>query len=109
VLVDGAGRTLYVFVPDEHRKVTCVGTCAQVWPPVKVSATKPEVAQGASASLAGSDPDPEGGRVATYGGWPLYRYAGDGSGGTASGQGLNINGGLWYVIGPSGTVIKKVP
>jgi hypothetical protein len=29
--------------------------------------------------------------------------------GQASGQALNLNGGLWYVISPSGKLITKKP
>jgi hypothetical protein len=56
-----------------------------------------------------SDPNPSGGQVATYAGWPLYTYVSDSSPGTASGQALNLNGGLWYVIAPTGTVIHNKP
>jgi len=108
VLVDGKGRTLYMFVPDKRKKVTCTGTCAAVWPPVKLAKGAKPVAKGAAkAKLLGSDPDPTGGRVVTYDGWPLYTYVGDTSAGKATGQALNLNGGLWYVLAPSGKVIKK--
>ncbi len=42
----------------------------------------------------------------TYNHWPLYTYAGDSAAGQANGQNLNANGGKWYVISPSGTVVK---
>jgi hypothetical protein len=45
--------------------------------------------------------------VATYAGWPLYTYVTDTSPGTAHGQALVLNGGLWDVIAPSGKVITK--
>ena len=35
VLVNSQGRTLYVFAPDKAKKVTCTGSCAQVWPPLR--------------------------------------------------------------------------
>ena len=60
-----------------------------------------------SASLLGSLPNPSGGRVATYNGWPLYTYVTDASPGVARGQALKLNGGLWYVMNPSGNVIKR--
>jgi len=108
VLVDAKGRTLYMFVPDKRKKVTCVGTCAAVWPPVMVPKGAKEKAIGlARAKLLGSDPDPAGGRVATYNHWPLYTYVADRAPGQARGQALNLNGGLWYVLSPSGKVIKK--
>jgi predicted lipoprotein with Yx(FWY)xxD motif len=110
ILVNSQGRTLYIFAPDNHSKVTCTGTCAVVWPPLKLPSGARAVASGgANASLLGSDPDPAGGQVVTYAGWPLYTYVGDTAPGTATGQALNLNGGLWYVISPSGTVITNKP
>ena len=107
VLVDAKGRTLYMFVPDKHARVTCVGTCAAIWPPVKLSSGgKPVAAGRAKASLLGSDRNPAGGRVVTYGGWPLYTYVADTRAGVATGQALNLNGGLWYVLAPSGKIVR---
>jgi hypothetical protein len=60
-------------------------------------------------SLLGSDPDPAGGKVVTYAGWPLYTFVSDTAPGKTAGQGLNINGGLWYVLSSSGKVIKTKP
>ena len=108
MLVNAQGHTLYVFAPDKATKVTCVGACAAVWPPLAVSSgQKPAVSGQAKSSLVGSDPNPTGGRVATYAGWPLYTYVTDTSPGTAHGQALVLNGGLWDVISPSGKVITK--
>jgi hypothetical protein len=39
----------------------------------------------------------------------LYTYVADTKAGEAKGQALKLNGGLWYVLSPSGTVIKKKP
>jgi len=89
VLVNAQGRTLYVFAPDKHAKVTCVSSCALLWPPAKLSSGQKAAAAGeAKSSLLGSDPDPEGGNVVTYAGWPLYTYAADSGPGTANGQGM---------------------
>jgi len=108
VLVTSQGRTLYSFVPDKRSKVTCVGSCAAVWPPLKLASGQTPVAAGqAKSSLLGSAPDPAGGRVVTYAGWPLYTYVTDTAPGTATGQALNLNGGLWYALAPSGQVIHK--
>src|SRR6266849_9192533 len=110
VLVDGRGRTLYMFVPDKRMKVTCVHACAVIWPPMKIAkGQKASVAGQAKASLIGSDPNPSGGRVVTYNRWPLYTYITDTVAGTAKGQALNLNGGLWYVLSPSGKVIRTKP
>ena len=110
VLVDGRGRTLYMFPPDKRKKVTCVRTCAAVWPPVKLPKGARPVAKGkAKARLLGSDPNPAGGRVVTYNRWPLYTYVADTAPGQAKGQALDLNGGFWYVLAPSGKVIRKKP
>ena len=68
---------------------------------------KPAVSGGVEASLVSSDPSPSGGQVVTYNGWPLYLYVADPTAGTAHGQALSSNGGLWYVISLHGQVIKK--
>ena len=103
ILVNGAGRTLYMFVPDKQKKVTCHGSCAAAWPPLKVKKGQRPTAGGAARKkLLGLD-----GRVVTYNRWPLYTYVGDTKPGQASGQAQNLNGGLWYVLSPSGKVIKK--
>ncbi|HWB22092.1 MAG TPA: hypothetical protein VG652_04330 [Gaiellaceae bacterium] len=110
VLTDSRGLTLYMFVPDKRKKVTCVSVCARIWPPVKLPAgAKISAAGGVKAKLLKSDKDPAGGRVVTYDRWPLYTYVGDRKPGTATGQALNLNGGLWYVLATSGKVIKTKP
>jgi len=110
ILVDSRGRTLYMFVPDKHKSVTCHKVCAKIWPPVFLPAgARLAAAGGVKQSLLGSDKDSTGGRVVTYNHWPLYRYLGDSKAGTATGQALNLNGGLWFVIAPSGALIKHKP
>ncbi len=108
VLVDSKGRTLYMFEPDKHHAVTCKSTCAAIWPPVKLPSGGKAVAAGkVKASLLGSDKNPAGGRVVTYDGWPLYTYVSDTKAGVATGQARDLNGGLWYVLAPSGKVIES--
>jgi predicted lipoprotein with Yx(FWY)xxD motif len=107
VLVNSQGKTLYVFKPDNAKKVTCTGQCAAVWPPAKLTGGKPAASGDVKASLLSSDPNPAGGQVVTYNGWPLYTYVTDTSAGSARGQALNLNGGLWYVMGPDGQPITK--
>jgi predicted lipoprotein with Yx(FWY)xxD motif len=107
VLVDSKGRTLYMFVPDKQKRVTCVKSCAAAWPPVKLAkGQKIVAAKGVKKSLLGSDANPSGGRVVTYARWPLYTWVGDQKPGQATGQALDVNGGLWYVLTPAGKVLK---
>jgi len=110
VLVNGGGYTLYMFKPDAQRRVTCTGLCTANWPPLKISPGRRVVAgPGIRADLLGSDPDPSGGRVVTYNGWPLYTYSSDVQPGEDTGQAIDINGGPWYVIQPSGEPLTAKP
>jgi predicted lipoprotein with Yx(FWY)xxD motif len=106
VLVTNKGFALYMFPPDAARRVTCTGGCAIAWPPLLVHAGE-TAAAGARVrpGLLGTAPNPGGGRVVTYKGWPLYTYLGDASAGHAAGQGVNDDGGYWYVIRPSGQIV----
>ena len=104
VLVNSKGRTLYMFLRDKQKKVTCTSkSCVAAWPPLKLKKGQTATAGGAARKkLLGMD-----GRVVTYNRWPLYTYAGDSKPGQANGQAQNLNGGLWYVLSPSGKIIKK--
>jgi predicted lipoprotein with Yx(FWY)xxD motif len=103
VLVDGAGFSLYVFGPDRRRDVSCTATCALSWPPLTVSAgTKPSTGPGVEAGLVGITSTSGGADVVTYDRWPLYTYVADVSPGMDSGQGINLNGGPWYLMQPDG-------
>jgi len=98
ILVNSRGRTLYMFAPDKRTKVTCFKNCAKIWPPLKLPVGAKIVAAGsAKKALLGSDKDSAGGRVVTYNHWPLYTYLGDSKAGVATGQALNLNGGLCSV------------
>jgi predicted lipoprotein with Yx(FWY)xxD motif len=110
ILVNNKGFTLYMFVPDKQKKVTCKGACAAIWPPLKIKAGQKPTAGGlARRRLLGTVKNPSGGLVVTYNKWPLYTYVVDRKPGQATGQAINNSGGLWYVLSPRGQVIKKKP
>jgi predicted lipoprotein with Yx(FWY)xxD motif len=104
VLVNSRGLTLYMFVRDHQKKVTCTSkACTIVWPPLKLKkGQKPTAGGAAQKKLLGMD-----GRVVTYNRWPLYTYYLDKKPGQAKGQAVNNSGGKWYVLSPSGAPIKK--
>ena len=107
VLVNSKGRTLYVFMNDKQRHVTCTGSCASFWPPMKWKGSgKPTAGGAAKAGLVGTVKNPSGGRSVTYNKWPLYTYSGDSAAGQSNGEGQNLNGGKWYVISAKGTLVK---
>lgn len=110
VLVTTSGYALYVFAPDNHATVTCTGVCLGTWPPLAITEGEDLVAgPGVKQSLLSSVPNPAGGRVVTYDGWPLYTYTGDVQPGEATGQNIDLNGGEWYVIAPSGQPVIPAP
>jgi predicted lipoprotein with Yx(FWY)xxD motif len=105
ILVNNKGYTLYMFVPDKQKKVTCHNACAAVWPPLKVkSGQKPTAGGLARKRLLGTY-----GRVVSYNKWPLYTYVIDRKPGQVKGQAVDNSGGLWYVLSPRGKVIKTKP
>ncbi|WP_328947504.1 hypothetical protein OG345_35635 [Streptomyces sp. NBC_01220] len=108
ILVDGGGRTLYLWEADTSSKSTCNGDCATAWPPLTTTA-KPVAGKGAQASLLGTTTRDDGRKEITYNGHPLYRYAGDTNAGDTNGQGSNGFGAAWYVLDATGNKITKTP
>jgi predicted lipoprotein with Yx(FWY)xxD motif len=106
MLVDGDGRTLYLFKADKTSQSTCSGGCAEAWPPVTDTA-KVKAGAGVEAKLIGSSKRADGTTQVTYDGHPLYRFAGDTAAGDLQGQGLDGFGALWWAVAPSGTAITK--
>ena len=106
ILVDGKGRTLYLFEKDKGARSSCSGACASVWPPAP-AATVAHGAAGISAARLGSIRRADGHSEATYAGHPLYFYAGDSKPGQTTGQGLDQFGGGWYVLSPDGRKIDR--
>jgi predicted lipoprotein with Yx(FWY)xxD motif len=106
ILVDGHGRTLYLFKADKSSSSTCYGGCASVWPPLTVTGT-PKAGPNVKASLLGTTKRKDGTTEVTYAGHPLYYYAPDTAPGDFTGQGLNQFGALWYVVSSNGTAITS--
>jgi predicted lipoprotein with Yx(FWY)xxD motif len=94
LLTDSKGLTLYWFAPDTRTKSVCYGSCAAYWPPVTGT---PSAGPGVTGSL-GTITRTGGTTQATYDGHPLYTYIGDDAPGQASGNNLNLNGGLWHDV-----------
>jgi predicted lipoprotein with Yx(FWY)xxD motif len=98
VLVNAKGFTLYWFAPDTATKSNCNGSCAAYWPPLAGPVTASPGLAGRLGTITRSD----GSKQATYNGHPLYTYVGDSAPGKASGNGLNLNGGVWHEVTVSG-------
>jgi predicted lipoprotein with Yx(FWY)xxD motif len=116
ILVDGAGRTLYMFTTDIGGKDTACtpsgpygSICPHVWPAL-TSAGVPRAGGSVKASLLSVYKRSDGKRQVTYNHHPLYYFHG-GSGfgpgdtkpGDARGQGYVKE---WFVLSPKGTPIR---
>lgn len=100
VLTDADGMTLYMFTEDGGGGSACVGSCLSTWPILK---GKPDAGSGADAGLIGTIKRGDGDTQATYGGHPLYYYAGDSSSGDVNGQGVQ---GTWWVLDAQGQPVE---
>lgn len=100
-IVDGAGNTLYLFVPDGQGDSVCYDECEANWPVVGPIVA---VGDGLDASLLGTIERTTGDVQATYNSWPLYYFIADAAPGETNGQGVND---VWYVVDPSGEAIAN--
>lgn len=100
ILVDADGRTLYVFTKDKGDQSACSGECAANWPALTGTAT---AGAGAQAALLSTATQADGSSQVTYGGKPLYYFAGDAKPGDTNGQGV---GSVWFAVTADGELVK---
>ncbi|PSL08513.1 putative lipoprotein with Yx(FWY)xxD motif [Haloactinopolyspora alba] len=100
ILVDGDGRTLYLFTPDTPEGSPCDAECLANWPPLEGDV---EAGEGVDAELLGTFERDDGTVQASYADWPLYYFAGDEASGDLNGQGVND---VWYVVDAEGNPVE---
>ncbi len=100
MLYDADQQAIYVFERDRAGETTCFGECAEAWPPVYTKA-EPVAGDGVVAKLLGTLERDDGRMQVTYAGRPLYYYAHEGPGEVRC-HNVDLNGGLWWVVGPDG-------
>jgi predicted lipoprotein with Yx(FWY)xxD motif len=101
VLVDGSGRTLYLFEKDQTNQSACTGACVAAWP-IDQSSGTPKAGGGVKASLLGTIRRADGTTQVAYNGHPLYYYDGDSGAGQLNGQDVDAFGAKWFVVTPAG-------
>jgi predicted lipoprotein with Yx(FWY)xxD motif len=105
IVTDDAGVTLYVFTNDTGGESTCYDQCAANWPALEATG-EPAAGEGITGEL-GTTERTDGTRQVTFAGMPLYYFTPDaGEAGSTKGQGV---GGVWFVVGPDGTVNESAP
>ncbi len=100
ILVDSAGKTLYVFDRDTGGASSCTGNCAVTWPALVLPSgtTTPVAGSGVNGLGVVARPDDASKMQVTLGGKPLYTFSGDTAAGDTKGDGV---GGTWHVAKPS--------
>ena len=106
LLVDGSGRTLYLFKADTSTVSTCYDACADAWPPLLATAA-PSSGTNVNAPDLATSARRDGTAQVTFHGHPLYRFAGDAKPGDTNGEGLSAFGARWYVVGADGSEITR--
>lgn len=103
IVVDSKGMSLYFFTKDVKDSGTsaCTGACLQAWPVFTTTSDAPGV--DGVAGTVGTIATPDGKKQVTLNGMPLYYYAKDKAAGDVTGQGV---GGVWYLVSPSGEMVK---
>ena len=107
-LVDGQGRTLYLWDADHGPRSTCTAACAQAWPPLTTTAA-PKASGAVKSSLLGTATRADGSREVTYAGHPLYTYAGDTRPGQTTGEGSDSFGAPWWTVTTAGRALQGQP
>jgi predicted lipoprotein with Yx(FWY)xxD motif len=100
MLFDAKRQAIYIFERDPKGRSTCYGECAEAWPPVFTDG-EPVAGKGVKSSLLGTVKRRDGKEQVTYAGKPLYFYAHEGPGQVLC-HNVNLNGGLWWVVGADG-------
>jgi predicted lipoprotein with Yx(FWY)xxD motif len=102
ILATGSGDALYDFVPDTPTHSACLNDgCVFQWPPL-LAPNPIRVGPGVNRSLVGTLRRPDGSTQLSYGGHPLYTYNLDVHPGDITGQAIDQDGGLWYVLNAQG-------
>jgi predicted lipoprotein with Yx(FWY)xxD motif len=100
MLFNSKRQAIYVFSADSRRRSNCYDECARLWPPVYTTG-KPRAGSGVKPSLLGTTRRRDGRLQVTYAGRPLYYYLHEGPGQVLC-HDVNLNGGIWKVVAPSG-------
>lgn len=105
-LVDGSGRTLYLYVLDEGAEggFACVDACTNNWIPLTADSLDALSLDGVDAGLVALRERADGSQQVTYGGWPLYRSRRDTEPGHLRGQGV---GSQFYIVGLDGRALTE--
>ena len=102
VLTTAQGFTVYEFGIDTPTMSKCNATCLKFWPALTGMPSGAGL-KGTFGTIKGTG----GITQATYDGHPLYIFVDDKKPGVITGNGVNLDGGVWHALTPSGTKLPK--
>jgi len=103
IIVDAAGKTVYLYVPDGASKTsTEPAGLKTTWPPVRPPGGAQSVSPELNSTNLQTDMQADGSSQLAYNGHLLYHYGDDATAGDAKGNGLD---GMWYALGPDGNKV----
>ena len=103
MLATSQGAPLYLLTADPSGGSSCDAACAKEWPPL-TGTGRPAGGSGVKASLLSSFTRRDGRIQLLYGGHALYTHPGMSASAAA---GTAADGGIWYLVSPSGKPIKS--
>jgi predicted lipoprotein with Yx(FWY)xxD motif len=106
VLVNSAGRALYVSDQEKNKVLCTSGACDAIWSPLTVSDKGDITRSGPLAKKLGTTSRPDGSMQVTFEGRPLYTFSFDHSAGQVNGEGqqdsFDGTNFTWHAATPSG-------
>ena len=103
VLTTSSGQAVYLLSADPSGASKCSGSCTTDWPPL-VATQSLRAGPGVKASLLSTFKRDDGKEQVMYNHHALYTHKGQGA---ASGAGVAADGGVWYLVSPSGSAVKS--
>jgi predicted lipoprotein with Yx(FWY)xxD motif len=103
VLATSSGRALFMLTSDPPSGSRCSGSCTQEWQPFFESGA-PTAGPGVNQSLLSTFARSDGRKQVAYAKHALYTHAGSD---VAAATGSLGEGGIWYLISPSGKPILQ--
>jgi predicted lipoprotein with Yx(FWY)xxD motif len=108
LLVNGHGRTVFMFVKDKHNRDVCktIKGCETDWPAVTTTQRRPALGPGVKRSLVKTIPYKGKLREVTYAGHPLHTYKFDPAPRSVMNIGNTQFGGAWWALNAAGKLVK---
>lgn len=103
VLTAPSGQAVYLLSADPAGGSRCSGGCTSQWPPLLEHGAL-RAGPGIKASLLSVFKRQDGKEQVMYNHHALYMHKGQGA---ASGAGVAADGGVWYLVSPSGKAVKS--